>query len=324
MSNELIATLHCIFCNTNNKYSYILMNMDLIQLKQFLALCDTLNFRTASDRVHTSPSTLSRSIQRMEEETGCALFDRDNREVRLTRNGALFRDWATSVLDSYKRFQFKVLEEHTVLRGELSIFGSVTAYYSVMSPIIEAFRNAYPEVHLKLQTGSPADAHQKVSSNEVDLGITMMQEGFKESVLFLPITTTPLVFIASRGSQAEEAQNAITALPMVLPSKGLGRERVDAWFRAQGVAPDIYAQVEGNEAILAMVSLGCGIGLVPKLVLEKSPLKEHIRILDITPELEPYLVGLIVQKKRLKNPMVKAFWELVETAFAQNENIPFG
>lgn len=300
--------------------------MDFFRLKAFLALCDTLNFRSAGEQVHVSPSTLSRSIQKLEEETGCMLFERDNREVRLTADGALFREWATSVLDSYQRFKFRLSEEHTDLQGELSIFGSVTAYYSVMSPIIEAFRNAYPRIHLKLQTGSPADAYQKVGEGEVDLGITMHREGGRDSVLFLPVATTPLVFITSASAKAvprgpQAAQWA--GHPMVLPSKGLGRERADAWFRSHGIQPDIYAQVEGNEAILAMVSLGCGIGLVPKLVLDKSPLRDSLRVLDIAPELKPYIVGLIVQKRRLKNPIVKAFWELVESSFVQGENIPF-
>ena len=60
-----------------------------------------------------------------------------------------------------------------------------------------------------------------------------------------------------------------------------------------------------------MVSLGFGIGVVPKIVLDNSPLKDRIRVLGVTPELEPYDIGLFTLKKNLKNPLVDAFWCLM-------------
>lgn len=78
------------------------------------------------------------------------------------------------------------------------------------------------------------------------------------------------------------------------------------------VNPRIYAQVAGNEAIVSMVSLGVGIGVVPKIVLDNSPLIDRVKVLDVKPELEPYNVGLFTLKKSLKNPLVNAFWSLMD------------
>ena len=66
----------------------------------------------------------------------------------------------------------------------------------------------------------------------------------------------------------------------------------------------------GNEAIVTMVSLGLGIGVVPKIVLDNSPTIERIQVLDVAPQLEAYDVGLLVLKKNLKNPLVNALWKL--------------
>ena len=97
---------------------------------------------------------------------------------------------------------------------------------------------------------------------------------------------------------------------MILAEKGLARNRVDQWFRTLGVSPRIYAQVAGNEAIVSMVSLGFGIGVVPEIVIENSSLAEQIRILDIKPALEPYNLGLFALKRSLNNSLVGAFWGL--------------
>ncbi len=77
-----------------------------------------------------------------------------------------------------------------------------------------------------------------------------------------------------------------------------------------GVSPRIYAQVAGNEAIVSMVSLGLGVGVVPEIVLEYSPMADKIRVLTVQPELEAYNIGLFTLNKHLKNPLVAAFWEL--------------
>ena len=95
---------------------------------------------------------------------------------------------------------------------------------------------------------------------------------------------------------------------MILPERGLARRRVDEWFRSIGMQPNIYAQVAGNEAIVSMVSLGFGVGVVPQIVLDNSPLADTVRVLDVKPGLEAYEVGLFTLEKKLASPLINAFW----------------
>ena len=99
---------------------------------------------------------------------------------------------------------------------------------------------------------------------------------------------------------------------MILNERGLARERVDRWFRDKGLRTNIYAQVAGNEAIVSMVSLGFGIGVVPRIVLDNSPLAGKVRIVDAKPALAPYEVGLVTQEKKLSSPLIDAFWAAVK------------
>lgn len=61
--------------------------MQLKHLSAFLALSQELSFRRAAQRLHVSPSPLSRYIRDLEAELGTALFDRTTRTVRLTAAG---------------------------------------------------------------------------------------------------------------------------------------------------------------------------------------------------------------------------------------------
>ena len=99
---------------------------------------------------------------------------------------------------------------------------------------------------------------------------------------------------------------------MILPERGLARQRVDQWFSRRGVQPNIYAQVAGNEAIVSMVSLGFGVGVVPQIVLDNSPLADRVETVDIKPGLAPYEVGLVTPEKKLASPLISAFWQALE------------
>ena len=68
--------------------------MNFQDLQIFLHLAETQNFAKTATQNHMSPSTLSRQIQRMEEELEQPLFIRDNRQVRLTEQGEKFLQFA--------------------------------------------------------------------------------------------------------------------------------------------------------------------------------------------------------------------------------------
>ena len=148
------------------------------------------------------------------------------------------------------------------------------------------------------------------------MAITARPETLPAQLAFKPIAVSPLVFIAPSeaadwlpASTARPSAEEWARAPMILSESGLARERADAWFRQLGVKPRIYAQVAGNEAIVSMVGLGFGIGVVPKIVLDNSPLADRVRLLDVQPELPPYDVGLCVTEKKLRNPLIRALWE---------------
>ncbi|MEY1663080.1 HTH-type transcriptional activator IlvY [Isoalcanivorax beigongshangi] len=290
--------------------------MDTRPLQLFLTLSDTLHFGRTSRLCHVSPSALSRSIRQLETELGVTLFYRDNRSVHLTREGERFRDYARQALADWHAVRQALQDEQTVLQGELSLYCSVTASYSFLHDMLSTFRHQYPRIELKLHTGDPARAVEHVLSGAEDIAIGAHPDHLPANVAFHPITRSALLFIApaSPPQMGDRLQNgsdrsAWQEVPMILSEAGLARERTDRWFREHQIRPHIYAQVSGNEAIVSMVSLGFGVGVVPQIVLDNSPLASRIRVLDVRPKLAPYEVGVFTLEKRLDEPLINAFWQ---------------
>ncbi|ANG63427.1 transcriptional regulator IlvY [Marinobacterium aestuarii] len=292
--------------------------MDIRTLKHFLALADSLHFGRASAACHISLSALSRNIRQLEDELGVMLFRRDNRSVSLTDEGQTFQQYAREAISQWNLIRNALAGGADQLHGEISLYCSVTAVYSILFDLLNRFRHDFPDIELKLHTGDPEHAIARVVAGEEDISIAAQPRSLPRGVVCKPITVSPLRFIAPLKQSDPDVPLTPPAsaahwaqVPMILSEGGIARKRIDAWFHKMDVNPRIYAQVAGNEAIVSMVSLGLGIGVVPEIVLKNSPMADRIRILDVQPELEPYDIGLFALKKNLNNPLVNAFWSLI-------------
>ena len=115
--------------------------MNFQDLQIFLHLADTQNFAKTATQNHMSPSTLSRQIQRMEEELEQPLFIRDNRQVRLTEQGERFLQFAKAEWQNWQQFKRQLRDNSAELSGELRLFCSVTASYSHLPQVLAKFRS---------------------------------------------------------------------------------------------------------------------------------------------------------------------------------------
>ena len=289
--------------------------MDTRSLRLFLNLSETLHFGRTSEELHISTSALSRSIKQLEESLGVSLFERDNRRVALTQEGKLLQDYARETLLHWDSFRDSLMERSKELHGAISLYCSVTASHSFLYDILSDFRQKHPRIELKLHTGDPAQGIQRITAGQEDIAIAARPDKLPDGLAFRRIAISPLVFIAPPPEHALPIPSTFEdwgQLPMILSEEGIARERVDAWFKSMGIKPKIYAQVAGHEAIVSMVSLGFGVGLIPQIVLDNSPLKNRVQLLSLPAsqrqQLGSYDVGLCTLKKRLKSPIIAAFW----------------
>ena len=287
--------------------------MDIRNLKLFRHLSGTLHFARTARACYITPSALTRVIQRLEAEVGEPLFVRNNRSVELTAAGMSFKRYADDVLERWENLHDELSAENR-LEGKLSLYCSVTAAYDILPQIIAGYRKAHPGVGIYLETGDPAKAIHKLVNQDADVVITARPDTLSATLAFKPLYETPLVFIAPKNLPdiVVQTRDGIDweKSPLIIPDRGLSRERIDQWFAMENFIPRIYSQVAGNEAIIVMVGLGFGIGLVPRLVLEKSPFLSQVRILDNAPELPGFIVGLCTRKQGLVNPRIKALWQI--------------
>jgi len=293
--------------------------MDTRALSVFLAVADTLNFSRSSELLHTSVSAVSRTVQRLEDEVGHPLLERNNRSVRLTQAGRQFRAYARDAVSEWQQLRRR-LGSDELLAGEVSLYCSVTATYSVLAPILEAFRATHPSVDIKMHTGDQADGIGRILDGRDDIAVSGRPARMPRRLEFLPLLESPLQFCAPAADcvvrdmveAGDPGRGEIdwNQIPFIVPERGVTKDLLDEWFRKRGIRPRIYAQVAGHEAIVAMVSLGLGVGIAPQLVIAASGMSAGVSLIAVPEGLPPLTVGLCSLAQRLAKPLVKSLWDV--------------
>lgn len=280
------------------------MREDHRDLRLFLHLAQTLNFGRTSLDCHVSAATLTRTVQRLEAGLGHRLLDRGPRGVSLTAEGHRFRAYAVEALELWRSYR----EEHpdpAELTGRLAVFATVTACQALLPDLLAPFRAAHPQVRLDLRTGDAAAALARLDEGEVDVAVAGIPARLPEPLVGRTVAVTKLVLVTARDRPDPDL-----AGPFVLPHRGLVRDAADRWFRARGTAPEVACEPDGHEGLLTLVALGCGTGVVPRLVLEHSAVRDRLSVVAADPAPEPFPIGLCVRRADLRRPLVAALWSL--------------
>ncbi|MBQ0051601.1 MAG: HTH-type transcriptional activator IlvY [Treponema sp.] len=278
--------------------------MDFFELNAFYTLSQTLHFARTAEKVNLSPSALSRLVSRLEDETGTLLLDRNNREVKLTEEGKNFGEFARKCLEEKEDVLNSFKNRSNEVAGTLKMYASVTACYSIIPPFLKKLSEKYPLIHLEIETGDPASAVNAIREGRAHIAVGAIPTEDASIFTFIdaiPVHRTPLVFAASIGGPYENVsgspQDIVSSVPLILPKAGLARERFDLWIKSRNVKPVIAAETEGNEAIMALVQLGLGIGLIPHIVLTNGPYNKGFTCHAAGNALGYYEVGFIQKKE---------------------------
>jgi LysR family positive regulator for ilvC len=183
--------------------------------------------------------------------------------------------------------------------------------------VLSSFRKRHPDIHIRLETGYATDGLGMLARGAVDIAVAALPERTPAGLVSRTILVTPLVFVAPAAESevsrlVAERPNPWARIPLVLPSAGQGRTAAERFFRKRRIKPIVYGEVAGNEAILSLESLGCGVGVAPRVVLDKSPLRTAARELpgDTLGDLS---VGVCAERRKAKVAVVKAFWDSVDS-----------
>jgi len=295
------------------------MDLELADLRAFLALSDALHFGRAAESLHISQPALSKQVQRMETRLGGALLTRRYRKVALTPAGIVLRDHAKQILrDAESAEQLSRM----AIRGEagmLRVGFGIASLASGLPELILSFRRRYPQAHITMRDMSTPNQIESLLRGEIDAGFVRLPV-LDDRVDWAPVLEERLVvaYNPKGGYRPVAGLPSLSAAPFVVPSRATSVSLYDhivRTCRAAGFAPRIVQEANELFTVLNLVRAGLGVSLVPSSArLMRVP---QLRLAETRIEEAKWSIGVAWKREEPVAPLISRFVKLARDWYAR-------
>ena len=147
----------------------MLRDVELRELRIFLALADELHFGRTAERLGISQPGVSEAVRALEARLGVRVFDRTSRRVQLTPAGEGLKRGLEPALAAVDRALAQASELSRAVRGLLRVGFVLTTEGPPLSRLIAAFQARYPACEVRLQEVETFDAYRALRRGDIDV-----------------------------------------------------------------------------------------------------------------------------------------------------------
>jgi len=291
--------------------------MELRRLRYFVVAAEEENFHRAAARLHVAQPALSKQIALLEGELDCLLFSRVRRRVYLTPAGRLYLEDARRIIRELDKANARVRLAASGQRGILRTGLRESAGRSpVVSRVCSRFRQAYPDVELRLQQMTSPAQCEGLRSGELDAGFIYLSPKHDVGLERIPITKDRFYLALHRAHPLARRRRVCLADLVEEPFIWLARSHnayySDALLRdciAGGLTPRIIQEADSEPMSLNLVAVGMGSSFVVA-ASDEAPLPGVV--LKPVLELDTALTLALVWRSDAPSPLVDNFVEILQ------------
>jgi len=251
--------------------------MNFHQLQYAVAIAHHgLSVTQAASALGTSQPAISRALKALERELGFDLFVREGRAFsRITPQGTRVLEYATRALAEIDSLKAVAADLNQDNRGTLSIATTHTQARYVLPPVVQAFRERYPEVELHLHQGTSEQIAEMVATDRVQLAIATGSDALFPGLVLLPVYRWHRqVIVPKRHPLALTRKLTLQELakyPLVTYVFSFsGGSSLQNVFSREGLSPKVALTARDSDVIKTYVRLGLGVGIVASVAIEPS------------------------------------------------------
>lgn len=296
--------------------------MDVRQLRHFATVAETLHFGRAAERLGMTQPPLSQSIQALERELGAPLFLRTKRSVALTAFGAAWLVHVRAALDGVKALPDIARRLRDGEAGRLELSFVSTADYSILPALVRRYASLYPDVDIALSEATSDVQIAALLNGDGHAGIIIppAREALPPALAYRKLVSEPLIAAVPESWLAEKrlslsggklpAANVIASPLVIFPKRSAPAfyELVMDYYATRGGQARIVQEAIQMQTIIALVSAGMGIALVPASLRHLA--RTGVRYVDL-PEGAPMLETGIAWRRDETAPTLTRFLEIV-------------
>lgn len=244
------------------------MDVNFELYKIFYNTARSGSFSAAARALYISQSAVSQSIKSLEAKTGCTLFIRGPKNIKLTDAGEMLFKHVEQAYSLLKSAENKMLEMQSLTFGEIRIGVGDTILRYLLIPFLQQFIKSYPKIKIQVINRTSPGIIDSLRKGNVDFGIVTLpvNENDIETLGFREVED---VFVASaRFNEFKDKCmkiDELSSLPLLLLQKESStRRNLDEYFRAGGIDIIPEIELESMDLLVEFARIGLGIAHVLK------------------------------------------------------------
>jgi LysR family transcriptional regulator, regulator for bpeEF and oprC len=292
---------------------------NLSQFVNFAAVARHGSFAQAARELGLAPSSVAKSVARLEKELGAQLFHRTTRSVKLTEEGRRLYAKSERLLEEIEALDLGAVAASDEPAGRLRLSAPIGYGSRVLLPILTRLHRRYPLLEIDLRF---ADGRVNLLDEGLDAAVRF-GELDDSSLIARRIDEQPLVLCAHPAYLAANARirtvddlrnHALLAFRMPTTGRDRPLQFVENG-REIALAPDSRFRLNHGEALAEAAALGAGLAQVPEFLAEP-----HLRsgaLVEVLPKCRPapLSVNLVMPGTRVRPARMQA---LIEALTGEN------
>jgi DNA-binding transcriptional LysR family regulator len=289
--------------------------MEFRQLYYFVQIVNEKSFTKASLKLHVTQSALSKMIRHLEDDIGCELLKRTNREVHLTDIGSTLYEKSKKLsvqFDDICNYVNNIAntEEGTISVGIPPVIGTC-----LFPRILPQFQEKYPKINLNIVEEGANTVYQKVLNETLDVGIVIRPVDENEFDIY-PVIEDDIALAVHKehhlaGKRSVKVVEVANENFVLLNDTFMLYHNIISACSKAGFQPKIMMQSANWDFLLAMVSGKQGVTMLPSPICKKFNNK-NIRIIPITDELLKWSIVIITKKFKLMPSVENIFIDFTQ------------
>lgn len=241
--------------------------MDLRQIKTFIRVAELGSLSAAASYLHTAQPAISRQIQLLEEDLEVRLFWRHGRGVKLTPEGELFKQRASSILREVELAKFELKASEEGPRGQVVLGVPFTLGDVLSGPLCERIAEKFPRLRMRIATVYGGQIQDWMSRGLLDIAITYPSRNVKK-LASRPLLTERLYAVAApdllRVSEKSLSFNKLLQMKMILSTEQHGlRQLLDGIAEQFGAPLDPVIESDDLQIQIDLARRGLGVTVLP-------------------------------------------------------------
>lgn len=294
--------------------------MELRQLEYFQMASRLRNITRAAERLRVSQPNITVAIKKLEAELGIQLFDRSQKQLALTPEGAVFLNRIELALRNIQDAVLEVNDYKQLQKGTIKIGIPPMMGAYLFPKIFSSFQKKYSHLDIYLHEEGSMSIREQLERDELDFGIIIIS-GASHNLQLLPMTTSQIVACVPAGSPLADKErltkdDIATANVIMLKEGSFLRQTILGKLKEQSITPNIVLESNQVVTIKGLVASGVGISFLLDMVLEDAPGVKAI------PLEEPLFVdvGLAWKKDRYISKAAQSFIDFCRDTLRKRES----